>query len=357
MKNVIRTLRSAVRFLLPQMWYIEGPEKTTGESLALIWCGSRKQQAYMISRIFGTAKTEQKRIGRRPIMLLDRLQESHKCCLAIVAGPQQILSAVSRDEDFCVPWWIDAELDLDEAQESMGRPKSLKDDLRRVRKNRLGFTVTKDAANYKFFYDRFYLPTITASHGSAALLSAFEERWKEIESGRAEVMFVTMDERPIGGLILNYRNEIPALRDIGILDGNKEVLKTGVITAANYFAMTYLKEKGFERVCLGLSRCFLNDGVLSYKQKWKPTLMETSQESFMFRVSRLCKASRGFLRSSSYVAEQDGGFHFAFFAANDEDARANQSQLTRLSSIYGIDAYSSIDVSGQRPQLRRASWK
>ena len=100
MTNIIRTLRSAVRFLLPQMWYIEGPEKTTGESLALIWCGSRKQQAYMINRIFGTAKIEQKRIGRRPVMLLDHLQESHNCCLAIVAGPQQILSVLSREEDF-----------------------------------------------------------------------------------------------------------------------------------------------------------------------------------------------------------------------------------------------------------------
>ena len=357
MKNIVRILGRAVRFLLPQMWYIEGPEETTGESLALIWCGSRKQQAYMINRIFGTSAIEQRRIGRRPIMLLDHLQESHNCSLAIVAGPQQILSFLSREEDFCVPWWIDAELDLDEAQESMGRPKSLKEDLRRVRNNQLGYTVSKDAANYRYYYDRFYVPTITGSHGAAALLSSFDERWQEIDSGGAEVMFVTMDEKPIGGLILNYRNEIPALRDIGILDGNKEILKTGVISAAHYFAMTHLKEQGFERVCLGLSRCFLNDGVLTYKQKWKPTLMESSQESFMFRVSRLNNASRSFLRSSSYVAEQDGGIHFAFFAANDEDARANESQLTRLSSIYGIDAYSSIDVSGQRPQLQRASWK
>ena len=77
----------------------------------------------------------------------------------------------------------------------------------------------------------------------------------------------------------------------------------------------------------------------------------------MFRVSRLSNASRSFLRSSSYIAEKDGGIHFAFFAANDEDARANESQLTRLSSIYGIDAYSSLDVSGQRPHVQRASWK
>lgn len=346
---------SVLRFLLPRMWYIEGTEKTTGERLAFIWCGSDKQQEYMVSRIFGSGNIDKKCIGRRPVMLLDRLQGSYNCCLAIVAGPKQILSVVRREEDICVPWWIDAELDIDDAQESAGRPKSLRDDLRRVRKNQLGFKIIKDAENYKFFYDRVYLPTITASHGAAALPSSFAERWSEIESGVAEVMFVTMNKKPIGGLVLNYQNEVPALRDLGILDGNKEMLKTGVIAAAYYFAMQHLKDKGFSRVCLGLSRCFLNDGVLTYKQKWKPTLMETSQESFMFRVSSLCKASRGFFRSSSFIAEQEGSFHFAFFAANDEDARANHSQLARLSSIYGIDAHSSIDLSGHRPQMRKAS--
>ena len=155
--------------------------------------------------------------------------------------------------------------------------------------------------------------------------------------------------------MLQYRDETPALRDLGIIDGNREVLKTGVISAAYYFAMQHLKDKGFSKVCLGLSRSFLNDGVLTYKQKWKPTLSEASQESFMFRISRLCKASRAFLRSSSFIAEQDGHLHFAFFAANDEDARANRSQLARLSSVYGIDAHKSIDVSGKRPKMREAS--
>jgi len=355
MKNMTRNLQSVLGFLVPRMWRIEGTERTTVDRLAIIWCGPEKQQEYMANRIFGVGNFNKKCIGRRPVMLLDQLQESFNCSLAVVAGPQQILSWMRRNEDIFVPWWVDAELDLDNALEPIGRSRSLKEDLRRARKNALAFEFAKTADDYEHFYEKIYMPTITASHGAATLPSSFEKRCAEIESGRAEIMFITMNKKRIGGLLLDYRKEVPALRDIGIIGGDKKVLKTGVITAANYFAMQYLKEKGVNRICLGLSRCFLNDGVLTFKQKWKPTLIESSPESFMFRVSRLCDASRSFLRSSSFIAEQEGEFHFAFFAANDDDVRANRSKLTRLSTIYGIDAHSNIDVSGQRPKTRRAS--
>lgn len=309
----------------------------------------------MISRLFGAARVQRRLIGRRPLFMLQQLKETLGCSIGIIAGPQRILNWMCRDDDICVPWWIDAELDIEKALDCADRPKSLKDDLRRIRKNNLGFKLSMSLEDFKFFYERIYMPTITTSHGASALSSCYQERCAEIRAGKAKLMFVTKDGKPIGGVLLDYQNEIPALRDIGILDSNKELLKTGVITAAYFFAMQTLKKNGYNKVCLGLSRSFLNDGVLTFKQKWRPTLIETSQESFLIRVSRLSMASRSFLRSSSYIAGDEGDFHFAFFAANDDDVQSNRCQLGRLSAIYGIDSSSNIDLSGQRPIMRRAS--
>lgn len=355
MKAPISRCIQVLRFLLPRMWYIEGKEITTGEKLGFIWCGPERQQAYMTTRIFGAGAVTTEYIGRRPIMYLERLQESFDCSLAILAGPQHVLDWFSQADDICVPWWVDAELDIDVLERTRGRPKSLRDDLRRVRKNALSYHIKRTFGDYKFFYNNIYLPTITGSHGSAALPSSFDRRWAEIAAGRVEMMFITMNGEPVGGLLLDYRNEVPGLRDIGIINGNKKTLKTGVITAANYFAMQHLKEKGYKKVCLGLSRSFLDDGVLIYKQKWKPTLIDISSEVFLFRVSHLSSATRSLLRSSSFIAGKQGDFRFAFFAANDGDVRENRTQLEKLSSIYGINAASMIDVSGERPEMRRAS--
>jgi len=355
MRETITHCIHALRFLLPRMWHIEGHEITTGEKLGFIWCGPEKQQAYMTKRMFGTGTVTKSYIGRRLIWDLPRLQETFDCSLAILAGPQHVLNWFSRSEDICIPWWIDAELNIDTIEEPGARPKSLRDDLRRVRKNELTYRITSSFDDYKFFYEKIYLPTITGSHGSAALPSSFEKRYAEIAAGRVEIMFITMNNEPIGGLLLDYRNEVPGLRDIGIINGNRDALKTGVITAANYFAMQHLQAKGFTKVCLGLSRSFLDDGVLIYKQKWKPTLIDTSPEAFLFRISHLSSASRGFLRSSSYIENLKGDFRFAFFAANDDDIQETRTQLERLSSIYGISSASIIDLSGELPQMRRAS--
>lgn len=303
----------------------------------------------MTKRIFGEGEARKRYIGRRPIALLERLQKSYNCSLAILAGPQGILKRMCRVDAVCVPWWVVTETDIREAQNSVGMPRSLKEALKRVRRNRLDYKITDDVEDFRYFYERFYFPTVTASHGSSALPTAFESRRAEIESGQAELMFVTMNEKPVGGVVLSYHDRVPALRDSGILDGDKELLRTGVSTAGYMFAMDYLKEKGLEKVSLGSSRSFLDDGVLTYKEKFRPKLVETSEECFMIHVSRLCNASRGFLRSSSFITERGGDFQFVFFAENDDDVGEYRSEMLRLSSIYDVDVYSMVDISGRRP--------
>ena len=355
LKNRLDSLLWFARYLVPKMWYVRGHEKSTGDPLSFIWCGPDKQQDYIINRIFADDQIEIRCLGRRPLFRLDSVRRAHGCSFAVVAGPQSALSWMGRDDDIRIPWWIDAELEIEGANETTGKPKSLKDDLRKMRKNNLSFRFATTKAECQFFYEQMYLPTIQKSHGGAALPSSFSKRCAEIEAGNAELMFVTMEGHPIGGMLLDYRNEIPAIRDLGIIYGDREVLKTGVITAANVFAMEHFKKQGHQKVCLGLSRCFLDDGVLSYKRKWKPTLIETSSEAFIFRVAELSDATRSFLLDSSFITSNAGNLQFSFFAANDDDIESSKQRLEQLSSAYGIDKHSYIDLSGRRPEIKMAS--
>lgn len=309
----------------------------------------------MLNRIFGTEAPECRYLGRRPLSLLKRMLQKYECPLGVVAGPDRLLTQARQGDDIEVSWWIDSELDITAALDPKGWSKSLKDDLRRVRNNELAFLCVTDSESYRDFYDNFYLPSVIDSHGAAALPTKFDARWNRILCGEAELIWVTRGGKPICGMVVCYDERIPILRDIGIKDGDKSLRKTGAVTAAYYFAMQHLAARGFDRVRLGLSRPFLNDGVLAFKQKWHPELTETSPESFLIRINRLCDASRSFLGTCSFIGEEEGELQLTLIAANDEDFGTGGPVLDRLSSIYGINARSYIDVSGRRPKFRKAS--
>ena len=143
------------------------------------------------------------------------------------------------------------------------------------------------------------------------------------------------------------------MRDIGIKNGDRSLLRTGVATAAYYFCMKHLDKRGYDRVSLGLCRPFLDDGLFNFKQKWQPRLSNSTRESFLIRTTNLCDASRSFLRECSYIGEDAGELHVALIAANDDDFRSSEPELERLSSIYGIDRKSCIDVSGEKPRFKK----
>ena len=337
------------------MTRVTGKERETGDQLSLIWCGPEAQQAYMLSRIFGPDNFERQYIGRRPLVLLKRLLASYNCSLGIVAGPASVLNSVRQADDIEVPWWIGSELDISRSLNDRNRPKSLKEDLRRVRKYELEFRCTTDAESYRYFYDNFYLPTVIDAHGDSALPTDFATRSNSILNGEAELVWVTRHGEKISGMVICYEGPAPILRDLGLRDGDRSLRNTGAVAAAYYFAMQRISERGIDRVRLGMTRPFLDDGVLAFKQKWKPEVTGTSHESFLIRVNRLCDASRSFLRTSSFIGEQAGELNFTLIAANDDDYLAGTPVLDKLSSIYGIQARSYIDVSGRRPKMRKAS--
>jgi hypothetical protein len=323
--------------------------------MSVIWCGAVDQQAYMLNRIFGDASIERHYLGRRPLPMLKQLQLKNDCPLGVIAGPSNLLTSVRQDDDIEVPWWIGSEIDIEEAFDPKSWPKSLKSDLRRLEKNKLRFRCTTDAESYKDFYDNYYLPSVFDSHGESTISANFESRLHRFRDGEAELVWVIQGSDTVCGMVVCYDDGVPVLRDIGLRGGDKSIRSTGAITAAYYFSMQHIRERGFDRARLGLSRPFLNDGVLTFKQKWRPRLIEPSRESFLIRATRLCDASRSFLRTCSFIGEEEGRLSFTLIAANDDDFKAGGPMLDRLSSIYGIDSRSYVDVSGWRPRIRKAS--
>jgi hypothetical protein len=353
MRNAFRKPLRILTLLFPRMWCIEGVERGTGRQLSIIWCGPELQQAYILSRVFGEDAFDRRYVGRHSVFRLKHLQGKFGCPLGFIAGPKWLLSLMRRENDIEIPLWLEAEIDLHQALDPAGRPSSLKEDLRRTRKNKLESRRASDFESYRHFYHQYYLPTVVGAHGASTLCADFGDRWYKISSGNADLFWVMMNDEPICGMVVSYDGEVPYMRDVGIRNGDRSLLKTGAATAAYYFVLQELEKRGYDRASLGVCRPFLDDGVLNFKEKWHPKLSYSTEESFLIRVATLCAASRSFLCECSHIGEDAGELHFALIAANDDDFRSGEPKLDRLSSIYGIEKKLYIDVSGQKPQLKK----
>jgi hypothetical protein len=351
MLAILENVRESLRFLYPRFWLIEGVEKRSGDPLSLIWCGPGRQRAMISSRIFGDGDTNRRYIGRHIPARLDSLRRKHNCALSVIAAHRDMLSRFATEGDYVVPWWIGSESEID-AENGVVHTKPVKRLLRSIRSNEFSYDVDNSATTFRYFHEKMYLPTIVASHGEAALPSSVDDRLSQLSAGDIELLVIKIGTKPVCGIVLDYRGETPALRDIGVIGADRELQRKGAIGAAYVFSFKYLASNGFAKASLGHSRCFLDDGILNFKQKWRPVLTEPSCECFLLGVFKLDNASRSVLRASSFVSGDTDDLQFVFFSANEDDEQDNAAKRKRLSSIYKVTKAASVDISGEFPSMR-----
>jgi len=351
MPYIVDEIRENLRLLAANFVVASGVERTSNKAVSCLWSGPQKQYAYFQERIFGSNPVSLRHAGRRPLHMLDHLLSKHDCSFATVVLRQPLARIVARDSDFCLPLWIDCEIALS-SERLYAKSVSMRDELRKIRKYELTWQLAETTDALEFFYERAYLPTVSSSHGSAVLPASKSKRLKLRESGELELINVLRDGRFIAGITIDYRDETPTLRDIGVLDGAAEIKRLGAITAANVFAMDYLAKKGHGKVRFGLSRSFLDDGVLNYKRKFTPVVRSGSRDCVLLRIRRLEAGTRSMLRASACVSWQHGRLHRTYFR-DLSDNSGEQSRRHRSEWQFGIDPEAVFDVSG--PNIRRMS--
>lgn len=180
----------------------------------------------------------------------------------------EINSAFSRlfnsENSFFIPCWIGGETDISYYTSKLIKTPSLRSDKRKMRQHNMTFEVSNDKHQFDKFFTDMYLPYITKAHGNMAFLMPYDEMIMNIKN--SDLILLKRDGEYIAGIIIRYKNGMPYLWLVGIKDGNTDYLKDRVIGIIDYFAINYLKEKGYKKVNYGASRAFLRDGVLRYKK-------------------------------------------------------------------------------------------
>lgn len=238
---------------------------------------------------------------------------------------------LGTDDGFFIPSWIIGEVDIPAASTVMN-DDSVKSDLRRIRSNNLQFEVTRDIASFDDFYHNMYVPYIGGAYGRSAFIIPYEE--KKMRFRNCDLLLIKKQDQPIAGMLIKYEKGRAGLWSLGILEGNPEHVRDGVVGALFHYALLYLEEKGFSKAGFGYSRAFLHDGVLKYKKKWGQRIVGVCRDGFVLKILLQTAGVQAFLQHNPFILKKGGLLHAAVFMDKEAPLTTNAFEQIRVDYSY-----------------------
>jgi hypothetical protein len=360
-----------LRKLKLNLWIVEGMELGSGMPLSIICAIENRQfRNYLCGLIYGDSFKELN-LGRvwycNTIRIIRKTK--YDCAIMFVEVHNSLGEILNSKKWFYIPQWVKGEVDIPIGTLVL-QDRSLKSDLRRIRKNALQYQVCRDSESLSDFYYNMHIPYITISHGNCAHISPFEEMKRGLTSG--DLLFVTQQGERIAGALILYEETGARLKSFGVRGGNNKYLIDGVIGALYYYSLVYLESKGFNKVNFGWSRSFLRDGVLRYKAKWSQRLFGTSQNGIALRVLSDTQAVRNFLYRNPFIFKRQNLLYGAYFIDSFESLSPEEFKkidddycLFGLSKLFVYRIVSSTPVNrvkvppelASRVELKEIVWK
>ena len=334
------TLKALLGALRSGAWILSGSPGAGMATAKLFFLGSIQQKAYLAHMFFGDSCDE---VSLGKLDLVRAMIRMHfnrdKCDLALIEGAEVHRRLYQGARDFFIPIWLKSKVELPLVPMS----GSAKDDWRRARRAHLNYHVTTDKDALLDFHRAMYLPTLAARHGESAIPIDEKAMMQAVRNNRCELLVVSQAEANIAGALI-LRESMPRIWANGIRDADPRLWKEGAIAATYMFSAQHLAAQGHKQMHMGMSRAFLNDGVLRYKTKWNHRIIGCDTNGFVLKMLRTSAGTRALLAANPFVHLGEDGLKGAVFVAGDvvEPPDSSQRTLSDLSvdGLAGMDLYS-----------------
>lgn len=327
------------------LWIVEGIELSSGMPLSIICAMENcRFRNYLYGLIYGDSFKE---FNLGWVWYWNAIRTARKakydCAMMLVEVHNSLGKILNSKKWFYIPQWVKGEVNIP-ISPLVWQDRSLKSDLRRIKKNALQYQVCRDPDSLNDFYYNMHIPYITTSHGNCAYISSFENMERGLTHG--DLLFVTKQGERIAGALILYEKTGVRLWSFGVKDGNKKYLVDGVIGALYYYSLVYLENKGFNKVNFGWSRSFLRDGVLRYKAKWSQWLFGTSQNGIALRILSDTQPVREFLCKNPFIFKHRDLLYGAYFV--DSSHFLSPEEFKKINDDYSLFGLSKLFVYQMR---------
>lgn len=352
MRHSIAQLKSllmeGIAVLRSGVWILEGCEAASGEPLKVFYAGSEKQKAHMAALILGSSYREHSYGKRYFWSILRSIRKNrHRCNIAVIEGSRLHGLLYKYSDDVFLPIWLKTRVDIP----LVACSHSYKEDLRRIRKCGLSYAITIERDEFDAFYHNMYRPSVNASHGESTVEIGYDSMMALLQQKKCVLLHVIKNDIAIAGALV-ILGHVPRLWAIGILGNNPEYRKCSAYTAAYHFAAEYLAGQGYHNMHMGMSRGFLNDGILQYKNKWDQRVIGFDTSGYVLKILKPTAGTDAFLANNPYVYLDDGRLYGAVFIGGDNQYTEKDFRRLRkkylLAGLSGLKVYQQEKNAGHR---------
>ena len=347
LRKLVQSIRIIKSRYFKKIIVIEGKELKSQQLLTVLFSGDEGSMYYVIDTLFGDTEIQmhESEIWSKRVWRYAQGNNA-KHDLAIIQAdtiPHEIKSAKKA---FILPSWVGGVKDLNKGIQLAGQDSQIKSDIRRIRKNRLGYRVTNEEKDFDRFYHEMYLPYIKKIYGKFAFIMAYEELKAALP--QCQLFLITQDGEDIAGGIHIYdgTKQVRAW-SIGVKGGDREWVKMGALSALEYFETVYLLEKGYLRLHRGASRPFLNDGVLRFKLKRGMTITDHTEQSLVLFPLNNTPGVCEFLQNNPFLYMDGEELHGAIFISSgtpcNQDVADGLYKKWFASDAVNLNIFSIID--------------
>jgi hypothetical protein len=338
--STVRRARALLSRYRPLTWRLEGCERDSGMPLVVLFAGQLESKNYIAHLAFAKPPRESM-LGYRWIWrVLPRNQETDSIDLRVIELEPRERHRFRDRYQACIPCWVGGEIDLAAAVAHIRQSKNAKEDLRRIRRDQIGYEVTRSEQAFEYFYANMYVPYVKTVYGDRAFSMSHAEMTRMRD--HSELFILKMKGEVVAGLIIVYENGRPRAWSLGVKDGNRAFVKAGALRALDYLLVFYLAEKGHTTVHMGASRPFLEDGVLRHKRRIGLRLTDHTSRSYALQAVLGSRGAEAFLKNNPFIGlGEDESLRGMVFL--DDESASSPPQLQRLVGEYGISGLSGFD--------------
>jgi len=205
---------------------------------------------------------------------------------------------------FIMPVWATMRINIDRPLSEITKitVSDFSNVMRRIRKYNLSYEILNDKESFDLFYNRFYLPYTSVRHGEEALIEDLSVFWNSLSS--RSIMAVKEDNMIVAAALISRAGDSFNFMRLGLLDGNEEYRKHGVIGALYYFGIVEGQKTGYKYFDVGGTRPFLSDGLTKYKMGLCAEFVQDHsfwKEYLWFGFKKDSAAAQDFLNANPFM--------------------------------------------------------
>jgi len=298
----VHNARVLAHFLVkPYLTVYQWQGQGQGGSLTVNYAGFGDAKPYLKDILF-VDKPAECEIGRVPIRRINELADWSTGDITIIEADEPLIARLPSQKALVLPAFIKMVLDTQGDWEEIDNRfhKSIRSERRLIRKYGYQFKVSHSDQDFEMFHRDMYLPTMDIRHGELAVSMSKHEVYQYFRRGL--LFLLERDGKYVSGSIGYVDQDVVRFILVGVMNGDQQLMKEGVVGALNYLRLQWVNQSGYKSVDFGWYRPFMKSMFLN-KRKWGTTVdLPSSQKGRLWiKLQRHTPAVSQFIQEAPCI--------------------------------------------------------